>query len=51
MIIIQSFIAGFICGAVFTMIKLPIPAPPVLSGIIGIIGVYLGFVVVSYFVK
>ncbi|MDN3609189.1 XapX domain-containing protein [Vibrio ostreicida] len=34
--------AGFVVGVLFSAMKLPIPAPPVLSGVMGIIGVYLG---------
>ncbi|AMO47865.1 Hypothetical protein AKI40_1451 [Enterobacter sp. FY-07] len=35
-------IAGIIVGAIFTLIKLPIPAPPYLPGVMGVVGVYLG---------
>ncbi len=38
-----ALLAGFIVGAVFAVFKLPIPAPPALAGIAGIIGIYLGF--------
>lgn len=34
--------AGFAVGIVFSLIKLPLPAPPVLSGVLGIVGVYFG---------
>ncbi|WP_035476629.1 MULTISPECIES: XapX domain-containing protein [Aliagarivorans] len=34
--------AGLVVGALFSALKLPLPAPPVLSGIMGIVGVYLG---------
>ena len=40
--VLLSLIAGFIVGIVFTAIKLPLPAPPVLSGILGSVGIYLG---------
>ncbi len=40
--IILALIAGAGVGALFSMLQLPLPAPPVLSGIIGIVGVYLG---------
>lgn len=40
--IITGLIAGIIVGAIFTLIKFPLPAPPVLSGIIGILGVWVG---------
>lgn len=37
-----SLIVGCIVGAVFTLLKLPIPAPKVFSGVLGIAGIYLG---------
>lgn len=37
-----ALLAGFFVGVLFSAIKLPIPAPPVLSGVMGIVGVYLG---------
>ena len=40
--IILSLIAGISVGALFSMLHLPLPAPPVLAGIMGIVGVYLG---------
>lgn len=38
-----SIVTGFIVGFVFALFKLPIPAPPALAGVTGIIGIYLGF--------
>jgi len=43
--VILSLFAGLFVGILFKLIKLPIPAPPVLAGVIGIVGVYLGGVV------
>ncbi|WP_413112952.1 XapX domain-containing protein [Thaumasiovibrio sp. DFM-14] len=40
--VILALIAGFVVGVLFSAIKLPIPAPPVLSGVMGIFGVYAG---------
>jgi len=37
-----ALITGLIAGLVFSACKLPLPAPPVLSGIIGIFGIFLG---------
>lgn len=48
--IIKSLVVGMICGGVFTLVKLPIPAPGVLPGVIGIIGVYIGYVIVKHFI-
>ncbi|MCE2596326.1 DUF1427 family protein [Motilimonas cestriensis] len=40
--IVIAILAGFVVGVFFSALKLPIPAPPVLSGVMGIVGVYLG---------
>ncbi|MCX7710178.1 MAG: XapX domain-containing protein [Clostridia bacterium] len=37
-----ALLAGFAVGILFALLKLPLPAPPVLSGVLGIVGVYLG---------
>jgi len=46
-----SLLTGTVLWAVFTLLKLPLPAPGALAGIVGIIGIYLWYVLVSYFVK
>lgn len=38
-----AILAGLIVGVVFSAIKLPLPAPPTLVGVLGIIGIYLGY--------
>ncbi|MCG7497537.1 DUF1427 family protein [Vibrio sp. Of7-15] len=40
--VMLSVVAGLVVGVLFSALKLPIPAPPVLSGVMGIVGVYLG---------
>mgnify|MGYP000598241343 FL=1 len=40
--ILAAIATGMIVGIIFSFFKLPLPAPPVLSGIIGIVGIYLG---------
>lgn len=47
--ILLAFIAGAAVGAIFSLIKLPIPAPSTLAGIIGIIGLFCGYLAVSRF--
>ncbi|PLR79781.1 XapX domain-containing protein [Bacillus canaveralius] len=42
-VVILALITGFIVGFIFALFKLPIPAPPALAGITGIVGIYLGF--------
>jgi XapX domain-containing protein len=40
--VLLSLVTGAIVGIIFSAFKLPIPAPPVLAGITGIVGVFLG---------
>jgi len=42
-VIFLALLAGFIVGMLFTAIKLPLPAPPKLAGIVGILGIYVGY--------
>ncbi|MDR0646199.1 MAG: DUF1427 family protein [Elusimicrobiota bacterium] len=46
--LILSTITGIIVGALFTFFKLPLPAPNALAGILGIAGMYLGYVIVNF---
>lgn len=45
--IIKATFAGIVCGIAFSLLNLPIPAPPVLAGIMGIVGVFLGYVLIN----
>lgn len=47
MINLYSLLTGFIVGIVFSLIKLPIPAPPTISGVLGIVGIYLGYLLIN----
>lgn len=46
--IIKATLAGMACGVVFSLLKLPIPAPSVIAGVMGIVGVFLGYVMVNW---
>lgn len=48
--IVVAVLTGIIVGIVFSLFKLPLPAPPVLSGIAGIFGIYIGGIVYSHIV-
>lgn len=37
-----SLITGLFVGVVFTAFKLPLPAPPVIEGVLGIFGIWAG---------
>ncbi|UOE95305.1 MULTISPECIES: XapX domain-containing protein [Bacillaceae] len=49
--IFLSLLAGIIIGIVFKFLKLPLPAPPVLAGVIGIVGVYSGGLIADWLFK
>lgn len=48
--VLLSLSTGIGVGALFTLLKFPIPAPPTLAGISGVVGVFLGLVIVSRFI-
>lgn len=50
-LILKSFIGGIILGLVFCRLTLPIPAPPTLAGVLGIFGVYVGYLIFNAFLK
>ncbi|WP_018963523.1 XapX domain-containing protein [Coprothermobacter platensis] len=41
---ILATIAGFAVGFLFSLLKLPVPAPAELPGVMGVVGMFLGFV-------
>ena len=47
--LILATLTGVMVGAVFTLLKLPLPAPPALAGVLGIVGMYLGHLLVGFF--
>ena len=49
--VVLATLAGVVVGILFSAIKLPIPAPPVLPGVMGIVGVYLGGVTYQWLVE
>lgn len=44
-----SLMTGFIFGILCTLLKLPLPAPNCLSGVLGILGLFLGYYIINYF--
>ncbi len=40
--IFLALTTGFVVGLLFSWLKLPIPAPPALAGVMGIAGIFLG---------
>jgi XapX domain-containing protein len=43
-----ALLTGFLAGATFAFVGVPIPAPPELAGLLGIVGIYLGFKTVEF---
>ena len=48
---IIALIVGIVVGAVFSSLKLPVPAPEALSGVLGIFGIYIGHKTVEYLIQ
>lgn len=46
MIEVKTFVAGFVLGSAFALVRAEIPAPMTLAGVLGIVGVWLGYRIV-----
>lgn len=44
---IFALLTGMLTGTVFAALEAPIPAPPNMAGVLGIAGIYLGYVLVE----
>ncbi len=49
--VLLAMVSGLMVGLLFSALKLPIPAPPVLPGVMGIFGVYLGSIAYHEIIK
>ncbi|WP_019616556.1 MULTISPECIES: XapX domain-containing protein [Psychromonas] len=49
--IFMALFAGCLVGLIFAFLKLPLPAPPVLPGIMGIFGVYMGGLIYQQYIS
>ena len=47
--LLLSTLAGMLIGAIFKYLKLPLPAPPTLAGVMGIFGVLIGSIIAGLF--
>ena len=43
-----ALLTGLLAGGVFALFSVPIPAPPETPGVLGIIGIFLGYRFVQY---
>ncbi|MFB6151767.1 MAG: XapX domain-containing protein [Haloarculaceae archaeon] len=48
-LIALATLTGIVTGLVFGFLEVPIPAPPNLAGIMGIVGIFLGYQIMEYF--
>lgn len=46
--VVATFV-GLTVGALFASLRVPIPAPPELPGVMAIVGIYLGYRLVTHF--
>jgi XapX domain-containing protein len=49
--VLLAAVAGVLVGVLFKFLKLPLPAPPVFSAVMGVVGVWFGGVIVEYITK
>lgn len=49
--VLLALMAGLLVGILFKFLKLPLPAPPVFSAVVGVFGVYFGGVIVEWIGK
>ncbi len=45
--IFLTTLTGAGVGAVFAVFKLPVPAPPVFAGVMGIVGIWIGYALIA----
>ncbi|ELZ00512.1 XapX domain-containing protein [Natrialba asiatica] len=46
-LVVLGLLTGTLTGAFFALVDVPIPAPPELPGLMGIVGIYLGYKAVT----
>lgn len=44
---VAALAAGLAVGAVFGVLRLPVPAPPTIVGLLGIVGIWAGWNIVQ----
>lgn len=48
-ITVLAMLTGLLTGGLFRYLHVPIPAPPELPGLMGIVGIYVGYRIVDHF--
>ena len=49
--LLLPLLVGIIMGLIFSLMKLPLPTPDKIEGVIGVAGVFIGMLLVKYFIK
>lgn len=47
-LVVLATVTGIVTGLVFGFFEVPIPAPPNVAGIMGIVGIFLGYRLMTY---
>ena len=47
--VVLATFTGLIVGALFAYLRIPTPAPPSLAGVMGIVGIWLGYRLVHHY--
>jgi len=45
--LVLSLLTGLILGTAFRLLRLPLPAPTALAGVAGVVGIYLGGLIID----
>ena len=48
-LVVLATLTGLVTGLVFGFLEVPIPAPPSLAGVMGIVGIFLGYRIMDHF--
>ncbi len=49
--VLLALFSGLVVGGFFSILRLPIPAPQNIAGIMGILGIFLGYLTVKLILK
>jgi XapX domain-containing protein len=47
--VLLATLAGITVGGLFAFFRIPVPAPPSLAGVMGIVGIWAGYRLVHFF--
>ena len=40
--VLLALLSGLLVGVLFSLLKLPVPVPPTLAGVMGVVGMFIG---------